>query len=99
LGTGPVLVDLAEVSPREELPSFVFVNKCDLVDDSEVPKEEAEAHQSEEGLPLFEAGAKTGEDVEAGMMRCLQSLLACQEKGVIVGSIALSHAKRESCCD
>jgi Ras-related protein Rab-7A len=93
------LVDRAEVLRPEDFPFVVFANKCDLIDDRVVAREEAEAYQSAEGLTLFEVSAKTGENVETGMLRLLQMHLAYQKKDVVICPIDLTPTKQKHCCD
>lgn len=66
---------------REDVVAVLLGNKCDLAERREVTYEEGAAFAAKHNMIFFESSAKTGENVEAAMMACLDSVEKIIDEG------------------
>ncbi|CAI2380711.1 unnamed protein product [Moneuplotes crassus] len=68
-------LDEVRKSAPENILIIVFGNKCDLEDQRAVSKEDCEEFTKKTGIPIFEASAKTAENVEKGFTSLTSKLI------------------------
>ena len=72
---------------HEDVVVVLLGNKSDLSDRREVTYEEGAAFAAKNGMLFFESSAKTGENVEAAMMACLDRVEKMIDDGLYTSQI------------
>jgi small GTP-binding protein len=93
---------------RADIVLVLLGNKCDLADRREVTRFEAEDFAKRMGIEFFETSAKTGENIEDAMLKCLEGIEKLIEEGKYDGramtdSFVLTEGaggevKKSECC-
>ena len=72
--------EIGKYTDKDSVDKMVFMNKCDLVEDRCIKKDEIDKFQKENGIKVLEVSAKTGEGIDKGFEYIIEKLIDKNDK-------------------
>ena len=72
--------EIGKYTDENSVDKIVFMNKCDLIEERSVKKDEIEKFEKENGIKVLEVSAKTGEGIDKAFEYIIWKLIDKNEK-------------------
>ena len=67
--------EIGKYTDKDAVDKMVFMNKCDLIEDRCIKKEDIDKFEKENGIKVLEVSAKTGEGIDKGFEYIIEKLI------------------------
>ena len=67
--------EIGKYTDKEAVDKMVFMNKCDLIEERCIKKDEIDKFEKENGIKVLEVSAKTGEGIDKGFEYIIEKLI------------------------